>query len=59
MAKHNYQAQVKMLGIPDRIVEHGSPKELHAECGYDVNGIVAAAKDLMKDKVSVSSTLLQ
>jgi 1-deoxy-D-xylulose-5-phosphate synthase len=59
MAKHGYSAQVKMLGIPDHLVEHGSPKELHAECGYDVNGIVAAAKELMKEKVTVSSTLLQ
>ncbi len=53
MAVHNYQAQVKMLGIPDRIVEHGSLKELHRECGYDAAAIADTIKEMMKDKVSV------
>lgn len=46
MAEHNYHAQVKILGIPDRIVEHGTLKELHRECGYDAAAIAAAVKDL-------------
>ncbi|ULQ55028.1 1-deoxy-D-xylulose-5-phosphate synthase [Flavihumibacter rivuli] len=54
MAQNGYQAQVKMLGIPDRIVEHGTLKELHRECGYDTQGIVDTIKELMKEKVSVS-----
>ena len=29
MAAHNYNLEVKILGIPDRIVEHGKPEELH------------------------------
>ncbi len=29
-AAHSYGATVKILGIPDRIVEHGTPKELAA-----------------------------
>ncbi|MBO9635394.1 MAG: 1-deoxy-D-xylulose-5-phosphate synthase, partial [Chitinophagaceae bacterium] len=41
MAAHNYKANVKMLGIPDTIVEHGTPKELYRECGYDATGIAA------------------
>ncbi len=53
MAEHNYQAQVKMLGIPDRIVEHGSLKELHRECGYDAPAIADTIREMMKDKVSV------
>lgn len=48
MAAHNYNAQVKLLGIPDRIVEHGSPKELHKECGYDAAAIVAAVKSMVE-----------
>jgi 1-deoxy-D-xylulose-5-phosphate synthase len=44
MAKNNYAADVKMLGIPDKIVEHGTPKELYVECNYDVNAIVEAVK---------------
>jgi 1-deoxy-D-xylulose-5-phosphate synthase len=39
MADHHYQAEVKRLGIPDRIVEHGEQLELHRECGFDVKGI--------------------
>jgi 1-deoxy-D-xylulose-5-phosphate synthase len=54
MAMHGYKADVKMLGIPDRLVEHGTLKELHAECGYDANGIADAVRELVGDKVSSS-----
>ncbi|HEX5669730.1 MAG TPA: 1-deoxy-D-xylulose-5-phosphate synthase [Chitinophagaceae bacterium] len=54
MAQHGYQAQVKMLGIPDRLVEHGTLKELHRECGYDTQGIEETAKVMMKELVSVN-----
>jgi 1-deoxy-D-xylulose-5-phosphate synthase len=47
MAFHGYSAQVKMLGIPDRLVEHGTLKELHRECGYDIQGIEETAKTMM------------
>ena len=53
MAKHNYQASVRMLGIPDRIVEHGSQKELHRECVYDTKAIVDTAREMMKDLVQI------
>lgn len=53
MAQHNYKAEVRILGIPDHIVEHGSPKELHRECGYDAVGIAATVRDMMKDKIQV------
>ncbi|HVW61156.1 MAG TPA: 1-deoxy-D-xylulose-5-phosphate synthase [Puia sp.] len=53
-AAHGYQASVRILGIPDRIVEHGTPKELRHECGYDAPAISAAVRDMMKDKVNVS-----
>ena len=45
MAQHNYKAEVKILGIPDRIVEHGSLKELHAECRYDADAILQAIQE--------------
>jgi 1-deoxy-D-xylulose-5-phosphate synthase len=53
MNKYNYKATVKVLGIPDRIVEHGSPKELHRECEYDAEGIASAVRILMKETVTV------
>jgi 1-deoxy-D-xylulose-5-phosphate synthase len=43
MADHHYQAEVKRLGIPDRIVEHGEQWELHRECHFDADGIERAA----------------
>jgi 1-deoxy-D-xylulose-5-phosphate synthase len=53
MNKYNYKASVKVLGIPDRIVEHGSPKELHRECEYDAQGIATAVREMMKETVRV------
>ena len=58
MAKYNYTAEVKMLGIPDRIIEHGTLKELHLECGYDAIGIADAVREMMKDTVRVKVDLL-
>jgi len=56
-AEHHYQATVRILGIPDRLVEHGTLKELHRECGYDAPAIAAAVREMMKDKVRVSQLL--
>ena len=57
MAQHNYTAQVKMLGIPDRLVEHGSLKELYRECNYDAQAIVETVREMLKDKVKVSTAI--
>ena len=53
MAAHGYHAEVNILGIPDRIVEHGSQKELHRECHYDAEAIVETAREMMKDSVNI------
>lgn len=58
MNEHNYKAEIKILGIPDRLVEHGTPKELHYECGYDAVAIKEAVLEMMKGKVSVSTNVL-
>ena len=47
MALHNYTPEVKMLGIPDHIVEHGTPAELIKECGYDAASIADAVRAMM------------
>ncbi|AXE20099.1 1-deoxy-D-xylulose-5-phosphate synthase [Runella rosea] len=47
MAENGYHAQVKRLGIPDRIVEHGEQLELHRECGFDPEGIARTAREMM------------
>jgi 1-deoxy-D-xylulose-5-phosphate synthase len=46
MMLNGYKADVKILGIPDRLVEHGTPKELHRECGYDAQGIAEAVREI-------------
>ncbi|MBS1729177.1 MAG: 1-deoxy-D-xylulose-5-phosphate synthase [Bacteroidetes bacterium] len=55
MAVHNYSAEVKMLGIPDRIIEHGTLKELHRECGFDAQGIIDAVHDMLDKKSNLDS----
>ena len=52
MAAHNYNLEVKILGIPDRIVEHGKPEELHRECGYDAKAIVEAVRACLPTSVT-------
>ena len=51
MAANNYTPEVKILGIPDRIVEHGKPEELHHECGYDAGAIADAVREIAGVKV--------
>ena len=46
MSANGYTPEVKMLGIPDRIVEHGKPEELHRECGYDAKAIAEAVREI-------------
>lgn len=52
MAANNYLAQVKILGIPDKIIEHGSLKELQAEIGIDENHVAAVIRDLARIEVN-------
>jgi len=48
MADHGYTAEVKRLGIPDRVVEHGEQIELHRECGFDPEGIRRAVLSMLE-----------
>src|SRR5450432_2620544 len=47
MAQQGYKNDIRILGIPDEIIEHGNPKELQRECAYDAQAIVHAAKSLL------------
>ena len=57
MAEHNYQAEVNIMGIPDRIVEHGTPKELYHEIGIDAESIASTVRNML-NVTTISSTLL-
>lgn len=39
MADHQYHAEVRRLGIPDAVIEHGEQFELHRDCGFDADHI--------------------
>lgn len=40
-----YDVRVQRLGIGDEWVEHGTPGQLYALCGYDEEGILRALLD--------------
>ncbi|MDP2040539.1 MAG: 1-deoxy-D-xylulose-5-phosphate synthase [Algoriphagus sp.] len=46
MVDNGYSAQVRRLGIPDDVIEHGEQIELHRECGFDPEGIAEAVRSL-------------
>ncbi len=37
---HNYASSIKMLGIPDQFIEHGSREELYQSIGLDQNSLI-------------------
>jgi 1-deoxy-D-xylulose-5-phosphate synthase len=47
MADRDYSAHVKVLGIPDRFIEHGTQEELYNICGIDHPGIVRAVLKML------------
>lgn len=58
-AEHGYNPTVKILGIPDLIIEHGKPSELHKECGYDQEAIERAVMDLVKPEMQLIDSSLE
>ncbi len=53
MNEHGYKADVKILGIPDALVEHGTPKQLYDEIGIDANAIAAMLRKMVFEGVVV------
>jgi 1-deoxy-D-xylulose-5-phosphate synthase len=53
MVDNGYTAQVKRLGIPDKLVEHGTQEELWAECHYDKSAMVASAVEMVGEKGAI------
>ena len=47
MTDNGFNSKVKRLGIPDYFVEHGTQEELIKECGFDVDGIEKAVRDML------------
>ncbi|MBS1658903.1 MAG: 1-deoxy-D-xylulose-5-phosphate synthase [Bacteroidetes bacterium] len=53
MSDHGYDAEVKRLGIPDKFIEHGSPRELYHECRFDDESIFETVKEMISSRVTV------
>ena len=51
MVEKGYKNELKILGIPDSVIEHGTLKELHKECGYDAEAIKNAVREMVLEKV--------
>jgi 1-deoxy-D-xylulose-5-phosphate synthase len=47
MANNNYLAAVKMLGIPDEFIHHGTQEELHKDCNYDTEAIISSVHEIL------------
>lgn len=54
MVDNSYTAQVKRLGIPDQVVEHGNQNDLWQECGIDSASIANSIREMMSESVKVS-----
>ncbi len=48
LADNHYQLEVKRLGIPDAIIEHGEQLELHKEVGIDPEGILKTVIEMVE-----------
>jgi 1-deoxy-D-xylulose-5-phosphate synthase len=51
MVDNGYTSEVRRLGIPDQIIEHGEQPELHRDCGFDPDGIERAVVELLEGVV--------
>lgn len=50
---HDVHPRLVRLGIPDKIIEQGSPAEQRADCGFDTNSVLKAIHDLWGENKSV------
>jgi 1-deoxy-D-xylulose-5-phosphate synthase len=45
LMRGGYRTEIRMLGIPDRFIEHGTQRQLYKECGFDPESIAGAIRD--------------
>ena len=50
MTENGYQATVKRLGIPDRFIDQGTQTELARDCGFDMESIRNAAREIIQKR---------
>lgn len=42
MVENGYTPHVKVMGIPDKFIEHGTPEELYRVCGMDKDSVLSS-----------------
>ena len=42
MSENGYNPTIKVMGIPDKFIEHGAPEELYRVCGMDKDSVLDA-----------------
>lgn len=47
MCDAGYKGTIRTLGIEDKFIEHGTPAQLYALCGYDAEGIARTIKAML------------
>ncbi|MGN6533982.1 MAG: 1-deoxy-D-xylulose-5-phosphate synthase [Ginsengibacter sp.] len=57
MNGHHYKADVKILGIPDMVIEHATQKQQQEEAGIDLNHIADAIRELSRTEVKKRNDL--
>jgi 1-deoxy-D-xylulose-5-phosphate synthase len=57
MNEHYYKADVKILGIPDKIIEHATQKQQQNESGIDAEHIADAIREMSKLVVKLNNNL--
>ena len=55
MNQNGYTAEVKIMGIPDRLVDHGSPKELYNEIGLNAQAVAEVLREWMTEMKIVTT----
>ncbi len=58
MSDNNYNNSIQRLGIPDKIIEHGSQDELYHECEYDSDAIYKFCKKMIDNKRKIYEEIL-
>ena len=46
MAENAYMVHLRIMGVPDKFIEHGSVEQLYKDCGLDTDGIVGTVLEM-------------
>ncbi len=55
MVQNNFKNKLKILGIPDKFIEHGSQDELHSLLGLNPEGIAKTIERLVLEEVKTKA----